>query len=270
MKIRCKNCYRILNPNEEYCTSCGEYSEKMHKAMVTGDYGPDPVAKFKISFGIYAIAGFILCGIFQVIFALIENKMNNDRGYTNLFCQTNSLFYSSIIAFVTMLIVFKKDLKSYFPKMTKNQILGSVMIGSLTVAIVILLNYLSNFTLIFPKYITKYLEEGSAVFFDFKGECIFKIVVGTLLSSICLEILGRKYLVDALDETMLSDQAIYFVTSIVVALFEIAWIMSLEIAIVSIVFNLVATGIYMYTNRNLLVNIIMRILIVLIVLIIFL
>ncbi|MFR7881383.1 MAG: hypothetical protein ACLU5J_07900 [Christensenellales bacterium] len=50
----------------------------MHKAMVTGDYGPDPVAKFKISFGIYAIAGFILCGIFQVIFALIENKMNND------------------------------------------------------------------------------------------------------------------------------------------------------------------------------------------------
>ena len=78
MKIRCKNCYRILNPNEEYCTSCGEYSEKMHKAMVTGDYGPDPVAKFKISFGIYAIAGFILCGIFQVIFALIENKMNND------------------------------------------------------------------------------------------------------------------------------------------------------------------------------------------------
>lgn len=124
--------------------------------------------------------------------------------------------------------------------------------------------------MIFPKYITKYLEEGSAVFFDFKGECIFKIVVGTLLSSICLEILGRKYLVDALDETMLSDQAIYFVTSIVVALFEIAWIMSLEIAIVSIVFNLVATGIYMYTNRNLLVNIIMRILIVLIVLIIFL
>ena len=108
------------------------------------------------------------------------------------------------------------------------------------------------------------------LFFDFKGECIFKIVVGTLLSSICLEILGRKYLVDALDETMLSDQAIYFVTSIVVALFEIAWIMSLEIAIVSIVFNLVATGIYMYTNRNLLVNIIMRILIVLIVLIIFL
>lgn len=270
MKIRCKNCYRILNPNEEYCTSCGEYSEKMHKAMVTGDYGPDPVAKFKMSFGVFAIAGFVLCGIFQVIFALIENKMNNDSGYTNLFCQTNSLFYSSIIAFVTMLIVFKKDLKSYFPKMTKNQVLGSTIISILTIAIVIILNNLSNFTLIFPKYIIKYLEGSSTVFFDFKGECIFKIVIGTILSSICLEILGRKYLVDALDETMLSDKAIYFITSIVVTLFEIVWIMSLEIAIVSLIINLVATGIYMYTNRNLLINIIMRILVVLIVLIIFL
>jgi hypothetical protein len=69
---------------------------------------------------------------------------------------------------------------------------------------------------------------------------------------------------------MLSDKAIYFITSIVVTLFEIVWIMSLEIAIVSLIINLVATGIYMYTNRNLLINIIMRILVVLIVLIIFL
>ena len=83
-------------------------------------------------------------------------------------------------------------------------------------------------------------------------------------------ITGHLHMGHALDETMLSDKAIYFITSIVVTLFEIVWIMSLEIAIVSLIINLVATGIYMYTNRNLLINIIMRILVVLIVLIIFL
>ena len=46
MKIRCNNCYRVLNQNEEYCTSCGEYSAKMHNAMITGNYGPDNLGKF--------------------------------------------------------------------------------------------------------------------------------------------------------------------------------------------------------------------------------
>ena len=45
MKIRCKNCYRVLNPNEEYCTACGEHSAAMQKAMITGDYGPDNAGK---------------------------------------------------------------------------------------------------------------------------------------------------------------------------------------------------------------------------------
>ena len=49
MKIRCKNCYRVLNPNEEYCTACGEHSAAMQKAMITGDYGPDNAGKLKIN-----------------------------------------------------------------------------------------------------------------------------------------------------------------------------------------------------------------------------
>lgn len=269
MKIRCKNCYRVLNPNEEYCTNCGEYSERMHRAMITGDYGPDPVGKFKMSFTLYALVGFALSGIFQIVFALIENKLNNGNGYTNLFCQTNSLFYSSIIATIVMLVSFRKDIKSYFPKINKNQIIGSAVVAVLTIAIVVIMSNLSDITLVLPKYVIQYLESGNAIFFDWQGVCIFKIAVGSILSSICLEILGRKYLIDALDETMLSDKAIYFITSVVVTIFEIAWIMSLEIAIASLIINLVSTGIYMYTNRNILINIIMRILNVLIVLIIF-
>ena len=82
MKIRCKNCYRVLNPDEEYCTACGEHSVAMQKAMITGDYGPDTVGKLKISLTIYAIAGFLVCGILQVIlislFCRLVSKIFND------------------------------------------------------------------------------------------------------------------------------------------------------------------------------------------------
>lgn len=48
MKIRCKNCYRVLDRNEEYCKACGEHSEQMKKAMETGNFGGGPLDRFKI------------------------------------------------------------------------------------------------------------------------------------------------------------------------------------------------------------------------------
>lgn len=269
MKIRCKNCYRILNPNEEYCTSCGEHSAQMQKAMLTGDFGPDPIGKFKIGLGIFAIAGFIVCGILQVVFATLENKNNGGNGYTLLYCQSNSLFYSSVLASIITLIFFFKDFKKFNIKSTKSQWLGASLIALFTVAIAILLSYLSKHTLLFPSYITKYLQSNEAVFFDLKDECIFKILVGTLLSSLCLEILMRKTLIDALDETMLGDKAIYIITVLITTLCEVAWVMALDIAIVALIINVVATGIYMYTNRNLIINLAMRTLLVIVAIIIF-
>lgn len=269
MKIRCKNCYRILNQNEEYCTSCGEYSSQMHKAMLTGDFGPDPIGKFKIGLGVFAIAGFIVCGILQVIFATLENKNNGGNGYTLLYCQSNSLFYSSIFASVITLIFFFKDLKNLELKSTKSQWLGTSLVVIFTIAIAILFSFLSRYTLILPSYITEYLQSGSAVFFNLKDECILKILVGTLLSSLCLEILMRKTLIDALDETMLGDKAIYAITVLVTTLCEIAWVMALDISIVALLVNIVATGIYMYTNRNLVINLAMRALLVIVAVVVF-
>ncbi len=269
MKIRCKNCYRVLNPNEEYCTNCGEHSARMQQAMLTGNYGPDATGKLKIALTIFGIAGFIICGLLQVVFALIENKINDGNGYTNLFCESNSLFYSSILTIIITLVVFRKDLKDYFPTINKKQLLGSILIAILVSAIVIILTNLSNFTLLFPKYIVNYLKTDDKVFFDIVGSCIFKIVIGAILVGISVEILGHKYLVDALDETLLGDKAIYFITVIASTFMEVIWIMSIDVLVVSLIINLATTGIYMYTNRNLLINIIMRVLITIIAVVIF-
>ena len=230
MKIRCKNCYRVLNKNEEYCTSCGEYSTRMHNAMVSGDYGPNPIEKFKTAFIIFMIAGFIVCGILQVVFAALENKENGGNGYTLLFGQTNSLFYSSLLTSLLFVIFFKKDRKDYIPNCKKNEWFGAIVVGVLVVSIVVLLSKLFSFTQILPNYIGDYLKEGDAVFFDLKGACIIKILVGSILSALCLEVV-KKYIIDALDDTMLGDKGIYIITVLATTLFEVGWVMSLDICI---------------------------------------
>lgn len=261
MKIRCKNCYRVLNQNEEYCTSCGEYSERMHTAMVTGNYGPDPIGKFKLAFGIFGIAGFIVCGILQVVFAILETK---EKGvYTELYCQTNSLFFSGLAATLFSLIIFRKDLKEFVQKTKKSNIILGLFVGILVIIISILLSKLFKITQILPNFIVNYFTNHTITFFDLKGVCVLKILVGTILATLVLEVL-RKYLVDAFDETLLGDKAIYIFTTLIMTVFEIAWFMSLDIAIVCLLINLTTTGIYMYTNRNVVTNMIIRVILYLV------
>lgn len=268
MKIRCKNCYRVLNENEEYCTSCGTHSPQMQHAMLTGDYGPNPSGKFKIGLGLFAIAGFLVCGILQVVFATLENKYNGGNGYSLLYCQSNSLFYSSILTTVLTAVLFRKDLKKANFKSTSSQWLGAGLIAILGIVIAILLSNISRYTLIFPSYITNYLKSGETVFFDLASECILKILVGTILYSLSIEIIIRKTLIDALDETMLDDKVIYIITVLATTLCEIAWVMALDVAVVLLIMNIIATGIYMYTNRNVLINLLMRALLVIVAIII--
>ena len=47
MKIRCNNCYRVLNNNEEYCTKCGTHSEEIQRIMETGEIPVDETGLFK-------------------------------------------------------------------------------------------------------------------------------------------------------------------------------------------------------------------------------
>lgn len=257
MKIRCKNCYRVLNPNEEYCTNCGEHSAQMQQAMITGDYGPDVNAKFKTGLGIFVLAGFLVCGILQVIFAIMQNKELG--AYSNLFCEVNSLFYSSILVILLAIFFFRKDLKQTKFNQPISTYLIAILIGVLAIVIIILLSKLLSFVSIFPKYICDYLESNTKVFFDLKYECIFKILIEFLLINISLEIIIKKTLIDMLDETMLGDKAIYFITVLVATIIESAWIMSLDVILPVLLINIVTTGIYMYAGQNVYVNILLRI-----------
>lgn len=257
MKIRCKNCYRVLNPNEEYCTNCGEHSAQMQQAMITGDYGPDVNAKFKTGLGIFVLAGFLCCGILQVIFAVMQNK--EIGAYSNLFCEVNSLFYSGILVALLSIFFFRKDLKQVkFNRSISTYLIG-LLIGILTIVIIILLSKLVSFVSIFPKYICDYLESSTKVFFNLKYECIFKIIVEFLLIYISLEIIIKKTLIDMLDETMLGDKSIYLITVLVATILESAWIMSLDVIIPTLFINIVTTGIYMYTGQNVYINILLRV-----------
>lgn len=266
MKIRCKNCYRVLNPNEEYCTACGEHSAAMQKAMITGDFGPDTAGKLKISLAIYAIAGFIVCGILQVIFALLQNKEISK--YTDAFCEANSIFYSGILTFVLMLVFSMKDLKKTPLNKPMSNYIIALLIGIITIAIIVLLSKILTFTQVFPNYIVSYLSSGNAKFFDIKNECIFKIALGFIFVAISVEVLCRKRLIDALDETLLGEKAIYAISTIVTTLLETFWIMSLDVVIPLLIFNIVLNGIYMYTDRNIFINIVLRVLLIIIAVII--
>lgn len=266
MKIRCKNCYRVLNPNEEYCTACGEHSVAMQKAMITGDYGPDNAGKLKISLTIYAIAGFLVCGILQVIFALLQNKEIST--YTDAFCEANSIFFSGLLTFILTLVFSMKDMKKTPLDRPLSTYIIALFIGIITIAIIILLSKILTFTQVFPSYIVKYLSSGSAKFFDVKNECIFKIVTGFIFVAISIEVLCRKRLVDALDETLLGEKTIFIITILVTTALETLWIMSLDVVIPLLSLNIVLTGIYMYTNRNIFINIVLRVLLIIIAIII--
>ncbi|MEI3505324.1 MAG: hypothetical protein V8Q77_03495 [Bacilli bacterium] len=83
-----------------------------------------------------------------------------------------------------------------------------------------------------------------------------------------MEALCRKRLVDALDETLLGEKTIFIITILVTTALETLWIMSLDVVIPLLILNIVLTGIYMYTNRNIFINIVLRVLLIIIAIII--
>ena len=78
MKIRCQNCYRVLDRNEEYCKSCGEHSEQMKRAMETGNFGGGPLDRFKIGALLFLILAFFGNGIIMITLAVIQKDSNTD------------------------------------------------------------------------------------------------------------------------------------------------------------------------------------------------
>ena len=80
----------------------------------------------------------------------------------------------------------------------------------------------------------------------------------------------RKYLIDAFDDgTLLSDFWIIIISSLIATLGDFMWTMGVETIICSAILNLSMSAIYMYTNRSLGINILLRFLLVIATVIIF-
>ncbi len=258
MKIRCKNCYRVLDKNEEYCKACGEHSEQMRRAMDTGNYGGAPVDRLKIGLLLFFILAFLGSGVVMVTLAVIKKDSTND-----LFKSTYALLLSSGITILSIVIVHHKDLIDFIWNGNKKQFSQCLLIGLMSVVIVSLLSLLTDFTRVIPTVFTDYLHSGYARFFSGKTTNASFILISLICVVVVEEIVFRRLLVDALDDaTMLSDVMIILVGGLVGTICDFAWIMATETIIVAFIINLVMTGIYVNSNRSLGLNIFLRLLII--------
>lgn len=258
MKIRCKNCYRVLDPNEEYCKACGTHSEQMKKAMETGNYGGGPLDRFKIGFALFAVLAFLGNGIIMTTFAVIKEDASS-----SLFNKSYSLLFSSIITFIVITVIHIKDLKDFFWNGNKTQFRNCLLIGILFTIFATLCSLLANFTSVLPNFVTKYLSSEGAKWFTGPSSNITILLVSFILVAIVEEIVFRRLLIDALDDaTMLSDTGVIFVAGLLGTIMDFSWIMATETLLVSFIMNLVLAGIYANSNRSLGLNILFRVLII--------
>lgn len=267
MKIRCKNCYRVLNQNEEYCTNCGEHSADMEKAMKTGHYENGVGEKLKIALIFYCFVAIIGNGIFRVIFGLIQKKINvNYQISTDVFGQANSLLVTSAALLCLLLIFYRKELKTMIFQGTIKQLLGSLFIGFMFVGIVVMLSKLTDITRVVPNFMIESLTSDRAAV---EGTGAFQSILALIFIVISEEIVFRRRLIDAFDEgTMFGDITTIIITGVIATCLDFLWLMTVETLIISFVLNILMSAIYVYTNRSLGINILIRILLVVLVFII--
>ncbi len=266
MKIRCQNCYRVLDRNEEYCKSCGEHSEQMKRAMETGNFGGGPLDRFKIGALLFLILAFFGNGIIMITLAVIQKDSNTD-----LYKFSYGLLISSVVALAAIFIVHYKDLIDFIWNGNKEQFGRCLLLGLLGVVIVSLLSILSNATRVIPNVYTNYLQSGYARFFSGKDSNATFILISLICVAVVEEIVFRRLLIDAIDDqTMLSDTMVVIFGGLVATIADFAWLMSVETIVTSLIINFILTWIYMNSNRSLGLNLLLRVLIIVIQFLIFL
>lgn len=259
MKIRCDNCYRVLDRNEEYCKSCGAHSERMKQAMETGNYGGTIVERFKITMLIFFILGFLGNGLLMIGIAMIRKDSSTD-----LYKSTYSLLVSAAVCAAATVVV-NKDLISFKWNGTKQQFLQCMLIGLFTLIVVSLFSYLTRFTRVIPNIFTDYLHSGSARWFTGRDSNASLIMLALVLVMLTVEVVFRRLLIDVLDDsTMLSDPMVILVSGLLGAIAEFALLMSIEIIITSLIINFVMAWIYINSNRSIILNILIRLVIIII------
>lgn len=287
MKIRCRNCFRVLNNDEEYCTRCGTHSEEIKHIMINGIVVDDEVAIAKKNLAIYFLIAFLANGIINVIFGILFDSLFEGYNYGGIgtdlplaityFATSNSLFYSSIICFLTFVALSLKDWQKNFEIKNKNRFYITIGIFGIIMLGFVLLTKFTDFSFV-PTFIRDFLVAPTEEMLLPNSFNLFKVIIILLLYAITEEIVLRKSLMMAFDEgTLLPDSFIVVLQALISTVFygivflifqKTGFIEILWCTIASFIFNIVL-GINFYLNdRKIFNNLIIRIIFIILLLII--
>ena len=262
MKIRCKNCFKTLRNNEEYCTYCGEHSEEVEALMKKGTADIDSTTKLKLALVLYLALGFVGTGIFMIVFTLVYRKVGTDTWDFNV--NANSLLITSLVLLFVLLLTYGKELKSMIFNGNIYQLASSMLIGAIMVVAIFFLSKITSFTKVVPDYMTDYINGGDR--YNQENNGLFSIVcmyVSMFSVIIVEEIVFRRRLIDALDDdTLLNDKLVLIISALFATFLDFIWVMSVETLLMSFAINIVMSLIYMNTNRSIGVNVLLRVILI--------
>jgi hypothetical protein len=281
MKIRCNNCYRVLNNNEEYCTKCGAHSEEIKRIMETGETPVDETGLFKLHIYLYLAIAFLINGALFVLYGVFFDRMKpgeygeigeampKDITY---FSSINALLITSLIMFALVLILNFKNILVDFKVTNKNRAVISVLVMSVVSFGLIVLTKETTISVI-PIYMKEYIM-GSINDADLFANSIslWKIIIILLGYSIVQEYIFRKHLAAAIDEsTLLGLPSTIILMTIVGGVLDVicfsvfssgTFASILYVFVGSLIYQGILNLNYFYNKQSLLINVLMRILLI--------
>lgn len=287
MRIRCKNCYRVLNNDEEWCTRCGAHSDEVAELMKSGIEPINEVHIMKSSLLLYLLIAFLVNGLLNVIFGVIFNAMYDNYYYgevgSNLpnaivyFSAINSLMVTSIIMAIVAYFVNLKDFNTFLKIKDQKRLLISLIIGLFVSAGLVVLARFTNVTII-PIYFRDFLLEKTPDMTLTGSMNLFKIIVVLVFYGLAEEIIFRKAIIGGMDEaTLLPDWQIVILQGLIATVLSaLCFLILARLSLVnyllclaaSLIFNTTMGFCYYYNKKSLVVNLIIRMAIIIIAIII--
>ena len=287
MKIRCRNCYKVLNNDEEWCTRCGAHSEEVEEVMASGITPVDESEIGKKSVLMYLLFGFVICGALDVLFGVIFNSVHagfdlGDVGQSlpialTSFSSINSLLIVSIVLAPVAFLTNHKDFSEYFKIEFNKKTIMNIVLGVIVSMFFVLLTKYTNVNTIVP-YFKDFLMNHPEEMLITGSVSTLKILIILILFVVIEEIVFRKAVINWLDQTtLLPDGLIIDAQTILSTILQVSCFLllvstTLENYLYFILSNLCFNAVlginYYYHTRNIFFNLIIRVVYVILLVII--
>ena len=287
MKIRCNNCYNVLNNDEVWCTRCGAHSDEVEEIMKSGITPIDESEIGKKSIIMYLLFAFVINGFLDVLFGVVFNSVNSgydlgDVGQNlplalTTFSSINSLMIVGIILAPIVFLINYKDLKEYFRIEFNKKSITSLVIGVIIVTFFAFLTKYTNINFIVP-YFKDFLMNHPQEMLLSGSVSTFKIIIILLLFVIIEEIVFRKAFISWLDQTtLLPDGVIIDLQTLLSTALQVLCFLLLVSTSISnyiyfilsnLCFNALLAVNYYHNNRNIFINLIIRVVFIILLVII--